>query len=113
MLFSSGDKIIEKMQSVKIWSIHYLESIIKILRSGDLDDHKIKSKVPWHVINNANFLIDLESVDNKLDCSTDAWRCSISKIYVILSLSFENIPTTKYNNRSLSCSEKKLQMSSG
>ena len=113
MLFSSGDKIIEKMQSVKICSPHYLESIIKILRSGDLDDHKIKSKVPWHVINNANFLIDLESLDNKLDCSIDASRWSISKIYVILSLSFENIPTTKYNNRSLSCSEKKLQMSSG
>ena len=99
------------MQSVKISSPHDLESylplvlfdnllqtIIKILRRGDLEDHTIKSKVPWHVINNANFLIDLESLDDKSDCSIDAWRWSLIKIYVVSSPSLENIPSRKYNN---------------
>ena len=111
MLFSSGDEIIEKMQSVKISSPHYLKSypsldlfdnslqtIIKILRRGDLDDHTIKAKVLWHVINNANFLINLESLDDKSDCSIDAWRWILIKTYIVSSPSLQNIPIRKYNN---------------
>ena len=63
-----------------------------------MDDHTITSEIPWHVINNANFLIDLESLDDKSDYSTDAWRWNLIKTYVVTSPSLENIPTRKYNN---------------
>ena len=75
-----------------------LQTVIKILRREDLDDHIIKSKVPWHIIKNANFLINLESLDDKSDCSIDAWRWSLVKTYVFSSPSLEHIPTRKYNN---------------
>ena len=74
------------------------QTIIKVSQRGDSDDHTIKSEVPWHVINNANFLIDLESLDDKSYCSVDAWRWSLIKTYVVSSPSLENIPTRKYDN---------------
>ena len=71
---------------------------MKTLRTGDLDDNTIKSRVPWHVIKNTNFSIDFESLDDKSDCSTDTWRWSHSKTYVVSSPSLENIPTRKCHN---------------
>ena len=39
----------------------------------------IKSKLPWHVIGTVAFVIDSDSLKNRLDIGIDAWRWEVCK----------------------------------
>ena len=62
--------------------------LCKLLAHSDLDKHKIKGKVPWHVTEDATFAIDIATLDNKRDITIDAWKWNLSKTYVTSSKDF-------------------------
>ena len=49
-----------------------LDKVAKLLVSKDLQGKIIKNEIPWRIMENANFLTDMESLENKSICSIDA-----------------------------------------
>lgn len=59
-----------------------LDKVAKLLVSKDLQGKIIKNEIPWRIMENANFLTDMESLENKSICSIDAWQWTFLKTYV-------------------------------
>ena len=52
---------------------------IQLINGSLIKPNVIKSKLPWHVIGTVAFVIDSESLENRLDNGTDAWRREVYK----------------------------------
>ena len=52
---------------------------VQLINGSLIKPNVIKSKLPWHVIGTVAFVIDSDSLENRLDNGTDAWRRDVYK----------------------------------
>ena len=51
---------------------------VQLINGSSVKPYDIKSKLPWHVIGTVAFVIDSDSLKNRLDIGIDAWRWEVS-----------------------------------
>ena len=50
------------------------------MKSEKVLPYVIESKLPWHVVRNVSFIVDSDSLKNRKDFGTDAWRWEANTI---------------------------------
>ena len=52
---------------------------VQLINGSSVKPYAIKSKLPWHVIGTVAFVIDSDSLKNRLDIGIDAWWWEVYK----------------------------------
>ena len=55
------------------------------LFSTSYEKSDVGTKVPWHVVEECNVVVDMSSLGSKMDITVDRWNWILSKIYVVLA----------------------------